>query len=84
MSSLASLRRAPLSKLKLDRSYVGDVGHDPVDAAMVPAIIAVARSLQLRVVAEGVETADQLAFLRRHGCDEYQGLRQPGQRPAEP
>ncbi|MEH6438237.1 putative bifunctional diguanylate cyclase/phosphodiesterase [Massilia sp. DD77] len=74
LSSLASLRRVPLSKLKLDRSYVGDVEHDPVDAAMVPAIIAVARSLQLRVVAEGVETADQLAFLRRHGCDEYQGF----------
>jgi predicted signal transduction protein with EAL and GGDEF domain len=73
LSSLTSLRRFPLSKLKLDRSYVGDLVHDPVDAAMLPAIIAVARSLHLRVVAEGVETADQLAFLRRHGCDEYQG-----------
>jgi EAL domain-containing protein (putative c-di-GMP-specific phosphodiesterase class I) len=50
------------------------VVHDPVHAAMVPAIIAVARSLQLRVVGEGVETAEQLDFLRRHGCDDYQGF----------
>ena len=74
LSSLEALRRFPLTKLKIDRSYVGDTGHDPVDAAMVPAIIAVARSLQLRVVGEGVETPDQLDFLRRHGCDDYQGF----------
>jgi len=73
-SSLEALRHFPLTKLKIDRSYVGDVGHDPVDAAMVPAIIAVARSLGLRVVGEGVETAEQLDFLRRHGCDDYQGF----------
>ena len=73
-SSLEALRRFPLSKLKIDRSYVGDVGHDPVDAAMVPAIIGVARSLGLRVVGEGVETAEQRDFLRRHGCDDYQGF----------
>jgi EAL domain-containing protein (putative c-di-GMP-specific phosphodiesterase class I) len=74
LSSLEALRRFPLTTVKIDRSYVGDVGHDPVDAAMVPAIIAVARSLQLRVVGEGVETAEQLDFLRRHGCDDYQGF----------
>lgn len=74
LSSLEALRRFPLTKLKIDRSYVGDVAHDPVHAAMVPAIIAVARSLQLRVVGEGVETAEQLDFLRRHGCDDYQGF----------
>ena len=73
LSSLETLRRFPLSKLKIDRSYVGHVGRDPVDAAMVLAIISVARSLRLRVVGEGVETADQLDFLRRHGCDDYQG-----------
>ena len=73
-SSLGTLRRFPFTKLKIDRSYVVDVGHDPVDAAMVPAIISVARSLGLRVVGEGVETAEQLDFLRRHGCDDYQGF----------
>lgn len=72
-SNLSFLRQVPLSKLKIDRTLVGEIPRDLHDNGIIPAIIAVARGLKLRVIAEGVETEEQLRFLRQHGCDEYQG-----------
>jgi diguanylate cyclase (GGDEF)-like protein len=72
-SSLAYLKRFPIDTLKVDRSFIRDIPADSDDKKITRAIIAMAHSLKLKVVAEGVETADQLSFLRAQRCDTVQG-----------
>jgi EAL domain-containing protein (putative c-di-GMP-specific phosphodiesterase class I) len=73
-SSLSYLKRFPLDTLKIDQSFVREITTDSDSAAITTAIIAMAHSLKLRVLAEGVETEEQLAFLRDHGCHAMQGF----------
>ena len=72
-SSMSYLRRFPIDKLKIDRCFVEEMTRRTEDASIVRAIISLAHSLHLKVIAEGVETPEQLALLTELGCDQYQG-----------
>ena len=72
-SSLSYLRKFPIDALKIDQSFVRQITTAPDETTIVTAVISMGRSLKLRVVAEGVETQEELAFLQAHQCDEAQG-----------
>ncbi len=73
-SSLSYLKKFPVDALKIDQSFIRQIAGSPPETAIVSAVIAMARNLNLRVIAEGVETADELTFLRAQDCDEVQGF----------
>ncbi|MGB8646200.1 MAG: EAL domain-containing protein [Anaerolineae bacterium] len=82
-SALGQLKRLPVKVLKIDQSFLRDVPHDLNNSALTTAILAMSRGLGLRVIAEGVETPDQLRFLSEHACDEIQGFLLSRALPAE-
>ena len=73
-SCLSSLKLLPINKLKIDKAFIQGLPTDKNDVAITESIIAIAKTLDMRVIAEGVETAAQLAFLKQHHCDEVQGF----------
>ena len=73
-SSMSYLRRLPIDRLKIDRSFINEITARADDASIVQAIVSLAHSLRLKVIAEGVETIAQLDFLKSIGCDQYQGF----------
>ncbi len=72
-SSLSALKRFPVARLKIDKSFINDVAEDENDQAVASAVISLGQKLKMRVIAEGVETDDQIAFLLKNNCDEMQG-----------
>ena len=72
-SSLSALKNFPVARLKIDKSFIKDLATDESDQAVASAVISLGQKLNLRVIAEGVETDDQIAFLRKNNCDEMQG-----------
>src|SRR5208282_7585 len=73
-SSLSALRTFPVARLKIDKSFISNLSLNENDRAVATAVISLGQKLNLRVIAEGVETDDQIAFLRQHDCDEMQGF----------
>ena len=81
-SSLSYLKQLPVDAIKIDSSFVREIHANPDDEAIVKAVVAMAHSLHLSVVAEGVETSRQYAALRDLGCDEFQGFHESPALPA--
>ncbi len=83
LASLAYLKSFPLDVLKIDKRFIDDIPHHQGDMDIASAIIAMGHSLNLKVLAEGVETAEQIVFLKAQGCDMYQGYLKSQPMPAD-